>query len=88
MHGTMNIKTTRFLTCSNRPGPTLPSILWVPGLTQTGREVDCSRNLAPKFRMSAAIRLLLCCRGVGRDTVTFNFALGLDVPLNGNINLV
>jgi hypothetical protein len=34
---------TLFLACSNRPEPTLPSILWVPGLTQTGREVDCSR---------------------------------------------
>lgn len=33
---------TLFLTCSNRPGPTLPSILWVPGLKQAGRETDCS----------------------------------------------
>jgi len=45
-------------------------------------------HLAPKFRMSAAIRLLLCSHGVGRDIVTFNFTLGLNDPLNGDIKLL
>ena len=33
-----------FLTCPNLLGPTLLSIQWVPGVKQTGREVDGSRT--------------------------------------------
>ena len=78
---------TLFLTCSNRPGPTLPSILWVRGLTQTGSEVDCSHTSGAEVQSECSytspVMLSWCW-----DTVTFNFTLGLNVPLKGDIKLL
>jgi len=77
---------TLFLTCSNRPGPTLSSILWVRGLTQTGREVDCSRSSIAEVQneCSYASPVMLSWCGQGHR----DFALGINARLNSDIKLL